>query len=95
MTTASPGGPPVADLAATTGDDAACWQAAKRLCAKYPSWLVIWVPRTGRYHAFRLSGSWGAPGLADTEPAGLAAQIEQAERAASNRRLRPRGTGSP
>jgi hypothetical protein len=36
MTTASPGGPPVADLAATTGDDAACWQAAKRLCAK--SW---------------------------------------------------------
>jgi hypothetical protein len=45
---------------------------------------VIWVPRTGRYHAFRLSASWGAPGLADTQPAGLAAQIEQAERAAAS-----------
>jgi hypothetical protein len=78
-----------------TGDDAACWQAAKRLCVEYPSWLVIWVPRTGRYHAFRLSASSGAPGLADAEPAGLAAQIEQAERAASYRRLRPRSTGSP
>jgi len=73
-----------------TGGDAARWQAAKQLRAGHPKWLVIWVARTRRFHAYRLAASQpGARELADTEPAGLAAQMQQAERAATRRRARP------
>ena len=71
-------------------DNAARWQAAGQLRAEHPKWLVIWVARTRLYHAYRLSASWGAPGLSDPQPAGLAAQIEQAERAAASRQPRQR-----
>jgi hypothetical protein len=71
-------------------DEAACWQAAKQLRSEHPNWLVIWVARTRRYHAYPLSGSRPGTGLTDTQPAGLAAQIEQAERAAASRPARAR-----
>jgi hypothetical protein len=61
--------------------------------SEHPAWLVIWVSRTRRYHAIRLSAPWGAPWPTDTQPAGLAAQIEQAEHAAS-RRPRQRRTAA-
>jgi len=73
-----------------TGGDAARWQAAKQLRSERPEWLVIWVARTQRFHAYRLAASQAAPGLTGTEPAGLAAQIDHADRAAANRRARPR-----
>jgi hypothetical protein len=74
-----------------TGEDAARWQAAKQLRAGHPQWLVIWVVRTQRFHACLLAASRaGASGLTDTEPAGLAAQMQQAERATASRRARPR-----
>ncbi len=38
-----------------TGDDAACWQAAKQLRARYPRWLVIWVARTRQFRAWPLA----------------------------------------
>jgi hypothetical protein len=69
-----------------TGDDAARWQAAKQLRAEHPKWLVIWVARTQRFHAYLLAASRaGASELTDTQPAGLAAQMEQAERTAASR----------
>ncbi len=72
-------------------DDAARWQAAKQLRSDHPKWLVIWVARTQRFYAYLLAAtSAGASGLVDTEPAGLAAQMQQAERAAASRRARPR-----
>jgi hypothetical protein len=73
-----------------TGDDAARWQAAKQLRAEHPKWLVIWVARTQRFHAYPLAASRVGVGLTDSDPAGLAAQIEQADRAAASRRARPR-----
>ncbi len=72
-----------------SGDDAACWQAARQLRAEYPKWLVVWVERTQRYRAWPLAASRAGDGLTDTSPAGMAAQIEQAGRAAATRR-RPR-----
>jgi hypothetical protein len=72
-----------------TGDDAACWQATKQLRAEHPKWLVIWVARTQRFHAYLLAASRAeASELTDTEPAGLAAQMQQAERAAAGQRAR-------
>jgi len=72
-----------------TGDDAARWQAAKQLRAEHPKWLVIWVARTQRFHACLLSSSRAeASKLTDTEPAGLATQMQQAESAAASRRTR-------
>ena len=74
-----------------TGDDAARWQAAKKLRAEHPKWLVIWVPRTRRFHACLLASSRAeASKLTDTEPAGLAAQMQQAEHAATRTRARTR-----
>jgi hypothetical protein len=81
---------PCPAVAPAPDDDAACRQAAKQLRSQYPQWLVIWVARTRLYHAIRLSASWHATGLTDPQPAGLAAQIEQAERAAASRRPRQR-----
>ena len=73
-----------------TGDDAARWKAAKQLRAEHPKWLVIWVAGTQRYHAYLLAASRAeASELTDTEPAGLAAQMQQAERIAASRRARP------
>lgn len=71
-----------------TGDDAARRQVAKQIRSDHPDWLVIWVARTQRYHAYRLAAANAGTGLTDTEPAGLAAQIQQAERAAAGRPLR-------
>jgi hypothetical protein len=63
-----------------TGDDAARWQATKQLRA-----------RTRRFHAYLLAGSRaGASELTDTESAGLAAQMQQNERAAARRASPPR-----
>jgi hypothetical protein len=75
-----------------TGDDAACMLAARQLRSEHPKWLVIWVARSRRFHAYRLAASQAAPGLTDTEPVGLAMQIKQAEHAAASRRARPRHT---
>jgi len=72
-----------------TSDDAR-WQAAKQLRADHPKYLVIWVSRTQRFHAYLLAASRAeASELTDTEPAGLAAQIQQAEHAAAHRQARP------
>jgi hypothetical protein len=72
----------------TSGD--ARWQAAKQLRADHPKWLVIWVVRTQRFHAYLLAASRAETSeLTDTEPAGLAAQMQQAEHAAASRRTRP------
>jgi hypothetical protein len=78
-----------------TGDDAARLQAAKQLRTEHPKWLVIWVARTQRFHAYLLASSRaGAGGLTDTEPAGLAAQMQQAEHAASRPARPPRAPAS-
>jgi hypothetical protein len=76
-----------------TGDDTAR-QAARQLRSDHPKWLVIWVARTQRYHAYRLAAANAGAGLTDTEPAGLAAQIRQAENAAASRPARPRRTAA-
>jgi hypothetical protein len=82
----APAGPP----APAPDDEAACRQAAKQLRRKHPAWLVIWVTHTSRYHAWLLATTRAGDGLSDTSTAGLAAQIEQADRAAAARRARPR-----
>jgi hypothetical protein len=75
-----------------TADDTERRQAARQLRAEHPKWLVIWVARTQQFHGYLLASSrTGANGLTDTESAGLAAQMEQAERAA-DRRAGPRRT---
>jgi hypothetical protein len=85
--TSAPASPPAAGNAATSGDDAARRRAAKQLRAEHPAWLVIWVARTQRFHAYLLAASRAdASQLTDTEPAALAAQMEQADRAAASRR---------
>ena len=43
-----------------TGDDAAR-QTAMQICGDHPAWLVIWVARTQRYHAYRLAAAMPGP----------------------------------
>jgi len=58
-------------------DDDTHWRAAKQLRREKPGWLVIWVARVGRFHAYRLTG----PLLGDIlheAPARLQQQLYQA-----------------
>jgi hypothetical protein len=78
-----------------TADDAARWQAARQLRAEHPAWLIIWVARTQRFYAYLLAASRAEINeLTDTEPAGLAAQMQQAEHAAASRRARSPGAAA-
>jgi hypothetical protein len=87
--------PEAGDIAAPPpGDEAACRRAAKRLREKYPRWVVIWVARTARYHAYPLASSRAGSGQTDTAPAGLGAKIEQAERVQASRHGRLQHTSS-
>jgi len=86
---------PAGDRAAPAGTALARREAAGQLRQAFPAWVVIWVARTGRYHAYPLASTRATGGLADTEPAGLAGQIEQAQRSATAGRARPRRAGDP
>jgi hypothetical protein len=70
-------------------DDAACWQVAKQLRSEHPKWLVIWVARTRRYHAYLLSGFRPGTGLTDTQPPAL-----PPDRVRRTRRRQPAGKGT-
>ena len=80
--------------AASTGSapdhDAACRQAARELRCQHPRWIVLWIPRTGRYHGYPLYTQRPVI-LTAGQPAELAALMEQAEQAAAG----PRPAGRP
>ena len=86
MTTAhrpAPAGPPA------TGDhddDAGRWREAARLRREHPRWVVIWLAPLRQFRAYaRLPGARRDTALTARTPAGLAAQISQAEQAAPAR----------
>jgi hypothetical protein len=68
-------------------DDDTHWRAAKQLRREKPGWLVIWVARVGRFHAYPLTGPRQGIPLTGQTTDDLAAQIDQAEQAARQ----PRG----
>jgi hypothetical protein len=74
-------GPPSGDQPAD--DDAGRWREAARLRRDHPRWVVIWLAPIRKYRAYaRLPGARRDTALTASTPAGLAAQIGQAELAA-------------
>jgi hypothetical protein len=67
--------------ASAEGDDARCWREAARLRHEHPGWVVLWLGRTRQYRAYRLARARGDTVLTAATPAGLVAQIGEAERA--------------
>jgi hypothetical protein len=67
--------------ASAEGDDARCWREAARLRREHPGWVVLWLGRTSEYRAYRLSGARRDSVLTAATPAGLVAQMGEAERA--------------
>jgi len=79
-----------------TDDDAARWREAARVRDEHPGWVVIWLARLRRYHAYhRFTGARRDTVLIAATSGELAAKIVKAERAAkaapANRRRRLRG----
>ena len=77
-------------LTADADDDAHRWQEASRLRREQAGWVIIWLAPAGEYRAYRrLPGTRRDTALAAPTPAGLAAQIGQAEQAARRPAARP------
>jgi hypothetical protein len=64
---------------------------AAELRRQRPNWVVLWLPRTARYHAYPLLPSRTVR-LTTEQPGQLAAQMDRAEQAARVRPGRPKGT---
>ena len=62
-----------------TGDDAACWRHAERLCDDHPGWVIIVLAHAREYRAYKLPGPRRDTTLAAPTPDGLAAAITTAE----------------
>jgi hypothetical protein len=78
--TAGRPGPAPADQPA---DDAGRWREAARLHREHPRWIVIWLAPLRQFRGYaRLPGARRDTALTAPTPAGLAAQIGQAEQAA-------------
>jgi uncharacterized protein YjlB len=94
-TTTQPG-PESSGRQALTDDDAARWREAALVRGEHPGWVVIWLARVRRYHAYhRFTGAQRDTVLIAATSGELAAKIVKAERAAaaappkrSNRRRR-------
>ncbi len=79
MTDATPGSLPAAT------DEAAHWQAVRRLRREHPRWVVIWLASTSCYRAYPLFRAPRETGLTAPTPEELAAQMNQFPSAASRR----------
>jgi hypothetical protein len=76
--TGRPGSPPGDQPAAD--DDADQWREAARLRREHPAWVVIWLAPIRQFRGYaRLPGARRDTALTAATPAGLAAQIGQAE----------------
>jgi hypothetical protein len=78
-------------LTADADDDERCWRAAARLRREQAGWVIIWLAPASEYRAYRrLPRTRRDTALTARTPAGLAAQIGQAEQAARMPAARPR-----
>lgn len=69
---------------ALTDDDAARWREAAHVRGEHPGWVVIWLARVRRYHAYhRFTGARRDTVLIAATSRELAAKIVKAERAAA------------
>jgi hypothetical protein len=59
--------------------DVARWREAWRVRREHPSWAVLWSAPADRYVAYRRSRKHRGTIVTAVTPAGLTAQIEQAE----------------
>jgi hypothetical protein len=66
----------------SAADEAGHLRAAARIRREHPGWVVIWVARTGRYHAYPLFRAPRGTALAAATPDELAAQMDQIQQAA-------------
>jgi hypothetical protein len=65
---------------ADAGDDAACWQQARRLRRDHPGWVIIWLAPARQYRAYkRLPGARRDTALAAATPQALATAISRAQ----------------
>jgi len=62
--------------------DEARWTEAKQLRRERPGWLIIWIARINRFHGYQLKDNRSGTNLSAPDIDDLAAQIDQAERAA-------------
>ena len=87
MTAGRPGPAPADQPAA--GGDAGRWREAARLHREHPRWIVIWLAPIRQVRGYaRLPGTRRDTALTAPTPAGLAAQIGQAEQAVHHRKDR-------
>lgn len=86
MTTEQSGHPDAgASPGAGTSHDAYCRLAATRIRRERPRWVVIWVARTDRYHAWPLFKAPRGTALTANTPDDLTAQMNQIEQATRQR----------
>lgn len=75
---------PVTPASADRQDDDACWREAARLRREHRGWIVLWLAAENCYRAYRrLPGARRDTALSTGTPAEMAAQIGQAEQAAT------------
>ena len=79
---------PPGDALLPADDDAAHWQAAKRIREERPGWVVIWLARSSQFKAYPKFRAPRGTALAARTPEDLAAQMEQIEQAARRPRSR-------
>lgn len=81
--------PPGGGHAAEQHDDTACWMVARQLRAGYPAWVVIWAASKHQYCAYPLFRTRRDISVIAATPAGLAAQMDEIQRAARAPRALP------
>jgi hypothetical protein len=76
------------DGQSAAADEADHLQAAARIRREHPGWVVIWVARTGRYHAYPLFRTPRGTAVTAATPDELAAQMDRIRQAARSPRAR-------
>ena len=67
-----------------TDENQASQQAAKRLRRDCPRWVIIWVARTGLFHAYPLFRTRRETALSAAQPGNLVTQMDAVEQAAAS-----------
>jgi hypothetical protein len=83
-------GPVTVQPSADTQDDAACRQAAARIRAQRPKWVIIWLPDIARYRARPLFRAPRGTCLTAQTPEEMIAQMDEVEHTADSRHARSR-----
>jgi hypothetical protein len=70
-------------------EDASRWEAVRQLRRERPRWVIIWVAQIGKYRAYPPFRAWRGLVVTAATTDETAAQMDQIERACSQRARSP------